>query len=127
VLYVVANDAVAAAIYQGYNRADPAISELSAKGAPSRTFLLAMAPVFTALMVACGVGVWRSAEGSRTLRALGAVLVAWGVTGLAWIPYPMTSRAEMAETGSAGTSDVGHLVLTTLTFLYILSAIVLGA
>jgi hypothetical protein len=127
VLYVVANDAVAATIYQGYDRMDQAISELSSKDAASRTFLIAMAPVFTALMVACGVGVWRSAQGRRTLRALGAVLVAWGVTGLVWIAYPMTSRAEMAATGSAGSSDVGHLALTVLTFLYIFGAIVLGA
>ena len=52
ILYVLANDAVAATIYDGYSRVDQAISELSAKGAASRAFLVAMTPVFALLMAA---------------------------------------------------------------------------
>jgi len=126
VTYVIANDGIAATTYDGYSRVDQAISELSAKGASTRPFLMAMLPVWTVLMVGCGIGVWRSASGKRTLRALGAVLVAWGVTGIMWLPFPMTSRAEMVRT-STGTNDVGHLVLSGATFLFIFSALALGA
>ena len=43
-LYVVQNDVVAASRYEGYSRMSQAISELSAKGAPTRRFLSAMLP-----------------------------------------------------------------------------------
>jgi hypothetical protein len=127
VLYIVANDAVAAVIYDGYSRMDQAISELSATGAESRPFLVAMTPVFATLLIACGVGVWRSALGSRRLQALGATLMAWGATHVAWLWYPMTPRAEAAVTGTVGTNDVGHIILTVLTFAFILTVITLGA
>jgi hypothetical protein len=127
VLYILANDVVAAAIYDGYSRMDQAISELSATGAASRPFLVAMTPVFAVLLIACGVGVWRSALGSRRLQALGATLMAWGASQVAWLWYPMTPRVEAAATGSVGTNDVGHIILTALTFAFILIVITLGA
>jgi hypothetical protein len=126
VLYIVANDVVAATIHDGYSRMDQAISELSARGAESRAFLVAMAPVLAALLIACGLGVWRAAQGSWRLQALGATLIAWGASGVAWLWYPMTSRADMVATGSGGANDVGHIILTVLTFVFILSVIVLG-
>ena len=127
VIYIVANDAVAATVYDGYSRMDQAISELSAIGAESRAFLVAMTPLFSMLLIACGVGVWRSALGSRRLQALGATLMAWGVSHVAWLWYPMTPRAEIAATGSSGTTDLGHILLTVLTFAFILTVIALGA
>jgi hypothetical protein len=127
VLYILANDAVAAAIYDGYSRMDQAISELSAIGAASRPFLVALTPVFAALLIACGVGVWRSALGSRRIQALGATLMAWGASHVAWLWYPMTPRAEAAVTRSVGANDVGHIILTALTFAFILTVITLGA
>jgi phage terminase large subunit-like protein len=127
VLYILANDAVAAPIYNGYSRMDQAISELSARGAESRPFLVVVSPVFSALMIACGVGVWRAALGSHRLQALGATLMAWGASHVAWLWYPMTPRAEIAAAGSTGTNDVGHIVLTVLTFAFILTVITLGA
>lgn len=38
VLYVVVNDVVAAGLYEGYEPASQAISELSATGSPARAF-----------------------------------------------------------------------------------------
>ena len=52
--YVIANDVVAASRYDGYNRVDQAISELSAKGASPKPSLVAMLPVWTALMIGSG-------------------------------------------------------------------------
>ena len=54
--YVVANDLVAATLYDGYSRMDQAISELSATGAPTRIFLVAMlASIFYLVIGAFGV------------------------------------------------------------------------
>lgn len=126
-LYVFTNDVVAATIYDGYSRVDQAISELSARGAESRPFLVAMTPVGSLLMIAFGVGVWRSALDSRRLRALGVTLMAWGAGQVAWLWYPMTPRAEQVATGTAGANDIGHVILTVLTFAFILTVITMGA
>ena len=61
-------DVVAATLYSGYSRMSQAVSELSATGAPTRPFLSAVGPVFTLLQIGLGVGMWRSARGTRPIR-----------------------------------------------------------
>jgi hypothetical protein len=119
VVYILADDAIAASVYDGYSRLDQAVSELSAVGAPTRVFLMLMLPVFSALMVAFGIGVWRSAYGSRALRVTGAILVAFGVTGVLWLGFPMSRREDIAAATSTTVNDVGHLVLSGLTVVLI--------
>lgn len=126
VLYVVANDVIAAAHYPGYSRRDQAVSELSAVGAPTRRFLVRMLPVFTGLSVAFGLGVWNAAGRRRALRAAGVVLLASGATNVAWLPFPMSSRAVIAR-GSATSSDTGHLFLSGLTVAEILALLGAGS
>jgi hypothetical protein len=124
--YTVANDLVAASRYRGYRRTSQAVSELSATGAPTRTFLMVMLPVWTALMVAFGVGVVRSAAGARPLRSTGGLLIAFGVSGVAWLAFPMTSRHEMVR-GVTAANDVGHLVLSGMTVALIVGQLAFGA
>ena len=126
VAYVVANDVLAAARYPGYSRIDQAVSELSATGAPTRRFLVRMLPVFTGLSVAYGIGVWNAAGRRRALRATGLVLLASGATGIAWLPFPMSSRDVIAR-GAANGSDTGHMVLSGLTVAEILALFGAGA
>lgn len=71
-VYPVANDLIAATIYDGYSRVDQAISELSATNAPSKQFLAAMLPVFSLLAIGSGIGVGRVAGQSRALSVTGA-------------------------------------------------------
>ena len=125
-VYLVTNDVVAAMVYQGYSRMDQAISELSATSAPTRAFLVVMLPVGTALLVAFGIGVWITANGNRALRVTGGLLIAFGITGVAWLPFPMSSREDMAK-GAIPANDVGHLVLSAVTILLILAIIGFGA
>ena len=125
-LHVIANDVVAATRYAGYSRSSQAVSELSAAGAPTRTFLTAMLPVWTALMIAFGIGVWKSADGKHALRVTGGLLVAFGITGVLWLFFHMTSREAMV-TGTTPVNDIGHIVLTAVTVLLILSQIGFGA
>ena len=89
-LYVVENDVIAAGRYEVYSRRSQAVSELSAKGAPTRRFLVAMLPLSAALMTAFGIGVSKSAGGSRALRVTGGLLVAGGPMSVAWLPFPMS-------------------------------------
>lgn len=119
-LYVVDNDVIAATRYEGYSRMSQAISELSAKGAPTRRFLAAMLPLSGALMTAFGIGVSKSAGGSRALGVTGGLLVAGGPLSVAWLPFPMSSRADI-QRGAGGGNGVGHLVLSGATGLFILS------
>jgi hypothetical protein len=127
VVYVVTNDLVAALSYEGYSRMDQAVSELSAISAPPRTFLMAMLPLYTALMIAFGVGVWQSASGSRALRLTAAALVAFGVTGVVWLPFPMSPREDIVASSTMSVNDVGHLVLSGLTALLIVAMCVAAA
>ncbi len=126
VLYVVASDVIAAPLNDGYSRMDQAISELSGTSAPTRWFLTAMLPTYTALMIAFGIGVRKAAHGSRSLHVTGTLLVASGVSALLWLPFPMTSREDVVD-GPMSVNDVGHLVLSGVTFLFIASALWFGA
>ncbi len=85
--YAFTNDAVAATMFGTYSAVDQAVSELSATGAASRPFLVAMAPVYAALLIAFGIGVRMAACGVGRLRITGGLLVAFGVLGLLWLPH----------------------------------------
>jgi hypothetical protein len=126
VVYAVANDVIAATLYDGYSRMSQAISELSATGAPTRPFLTAMVPVFSVLMIAFGIGVWKAATRNRALRVTGALFIAHGLATSLWLLAPMSSREEMIE-GTMPANDVGHIVLTAVTVLLILGQIGFGA
>ena len=80
-LYAVA-DVVAGKQWEGYSFRDQTISELGAIGAPSRPLFAALLLVVYALMVAFGVGIWKSAGGIRRLRVVGGLLVGLGVMAL---------------------------------------------
>jgi len=126
-LYAVANDVIAASLYDGYSRFSQAISELSATSAPSRPLLTALLPVFTALMLAFGLGVWMAAAGRRSLRVTGALLIAHAATFPLWLLAPMTSRSDMGPGTSMPANDVGHIVLSALAILFILGEVGFGA
>lgn len=116
--YVVINDVVAASRYAGYSRLSQAISELSATSAPTRALLSATIPAAMALLMAFGAGVWRAARGRSSLRATGGLLMAHAASFPLWMLSPMTSRHEMI--GPMSPSDVGHLLLTAMTLIFIL-------
>jgi hypothetical protein len=67
---------LAALQWEGYSRISNAISELHFTGTPSKSFLDPWQGwVDSALLAAFGIGIWLSAQGSRSLRVIGAVMI----------------------------------------------------
>src|SRR5690348_6684079 len=62
-LWWVAMDVIGSLRYSGYSYVNQTISELSAQGAPTRTFMLVLSGLpYAVLMTAFGVGIWKTAE-----------------------------------------------------------------
>jgi len=91
-------DVVGSLRYPGYSYVDQTISELSAQGAPTRTFTLVVSSVpYGVLMTAFGAGIWIVAGARRAGRITGAVVAGealWGFAG--GIAFPMATRAVIA-------------------------------
>jgi len=120
-LYVAMNVFVAMQ-WEGYSSASQTVSELSAIGAPTRPLWVLLGIAYTLLVTGFGWGVWGSARGSRPLRVVGGLVVAYGLVGLAWPFAPMHVRgAELTLT------DTMHIVFAIMTVLLTLLAIGFGA
>ena len=96
------------------------ISELGARGAPTKSMVDPLFIVYDLLTIAFGIGVWSAARGSRALRVSGAMWIALGAGGLPgpWL-FPMNLR------GVGG--DARHIIATGGMVLFIVTGIVSGA
>jgi hypothetical protein len=124
-LYLIMN-IVVPFFYVGYSFASHTISELSAVGAPTRTLWIVPATVYTLLVTAFGWGVWTSAGQNRRLRAVGALMIVYGLTGIAWFFAPMHQR-EVLAAGGGTIEDTMHIVLSGVTSVIYLIALAFGA
>lgn len=123
-LLYVGIDLVAAVAYGDYHSfASQTISELSARGAPTKRIVDPLLVLYGLLAIAFGVGVWMSARGNRALRITAGLLIAYGVVGL---PGPWLFPMNVRGTGGVG-GDVPHIVLTGVIVLLILAAVAAGA
>src|SRR5207342_509176 len=105
VLYV-AMTLLVGILWDSYSTADQTISELSAIGAPTRLLWMVLGMIYSALMMAFGWTVWKSAS-NRALRIVGALLFTQTVFGVFW--PPMHQRAVLAAGGETMT-DTLHIV-----------------
>lgn len=108
--------------YEGYHPLSQTVSELSAVGVPTRSLFMVLGAVYEGLLVAFGVGLWRSAGGRRALRLAGALVVGLGLLGLVW-PFASMSQRDVLAAGGGGAADTLHLVLVALTVLAVLVSI----
>jgi hypothetical membrane protein len=108
--------------YDGYSFANQAISELGAIGAPSKPLVDPLFLVYDLLMLAFGVGVFReAARRSRALRVTGALLIAYGLIGLAPLLFASPDSFAMHQRGTGSlTTDTLHIVLTGVLVLMLL-------
>jgi hypothetical protein len=101
----IAGDVVAAACYAGYSYVNQSVSELSAIGAPTRSFLVVVGVLYDAFVVAFAVGVWKAAGRMRAMSITAVLLAVFALNGLVWAFFPMQQRgSNMAAT------DIGHIV-----------------
>jgi hypothetical protein len=109
-LLYISTDILLAMCYEGYSYTSQAISELSAVGAPTRSLWTVMTFLFNPLVVAFGIGVWKSADRKRSLQISGILLSAWGALGFVWLFFPMHMRGAIGST-----TDTMHLVMAGVT------------
>lgn len=122
-LLYVATDVIAGVRWEGYSFRDQTISELNAIGAPTRPLTITLGLAGYTLLVAFGVGVWRSAPGNRRLRVVGGALVVFGVLALWAVPF-----ASMHVRGAERSlTDTMHLVEGAIAVLLLVVAIGFGA
>ncbi|VVB77869.1 Uncharacterised protein [uncultured archaeon] len=116
-LYISA-DFICSVVYPSYSYADQAISELSAIGSPTTSLWKTLTFMFSPLIIAFGIGVFIVGK-KRSLKVTGILLLLFGISGYAWLFFPMNMRGNIG-----GASDTGHLVLSAITVL--LLTLILG-
>ena len=109
---------------KGYNWVTQTVSELSAVDATTRPLWFVLGIVYTLLLAAFGWGVFKLADGKRSLRIVGVLLVINGLMGLTW--SPMHQREVLAAGGGTFT-DTWHIVMSVITVLLMFLSIGFGA
>jgi hypothetical protein len=120
--YFIAANIVGPLRWEGYSSLSQSVSELSAIGAPSRPTMTAAFVLYSALLMAFGVGTWASAGSKRALRVVGALLIAFGAFCLSG---PLTPLHQRGAGGS--TTDILHIIGTVGDVLFVVLIIGFGA
>jgi hypothetical protein len=63
--------------YEGYSPVSQVPSELTAIGAPTQALWTRLGWIYTVLITAFGIGVWRSAGGDRAVRLVGGLVLGY--------------------------------------------------
>jgi hypothetical membrane protein len=121
-LLYLATDLVLSWRYPGYSYAHQAVSELSAIGAPTRTWWNVLLAPYGPLLAAFAWGVWRAAGQRRALEVSALLLLGIVATGIAWSFFPMHMR-DAAKSWQ----DTGHLVCTGVNAAFTLGAMAFAA
>jgi hypothetical protein len=109
--------------WKNYSSTSQSVSELMAIDAPSRPLVVPLFIVYDVLLIAFGLGVWRSADRKRALQFMAVLLVGIGVIGLVAAPF-----APIHLRGIEGSlTDRMHIILTMGIVLFTLLAIGIGA
>ena len=122
IIYVI-TDITASMMWESYSYTSQGVSELSAIGSPTRTFILVFFTICNLLMVAFGIGVWKTDIRNKKLRLTGILLFGFGIAGLVTIYFfPVSLRGEALTL-----RDIMHIIITMIGVVSILLSIVLGA
>lgn len=116
-------DIVSVLLYPGYSFRDQTMSQLAAVGAPTQKLQVILLAVFDILVVAFGMGVWKSANRKRLLQITAVLLIVFGVLGLAGLIFPQT--AMQLEEGLA--PQLIHIIFIALAVVLIILFMAFGA
>src|SRR5918994_6086125 len=127
VLYGV-TDVLGTLRYEGYSYADQAFSELTAQGAPTRDFMVALNVIpYDLLVAAFAGGVWPSAGPKRAARITRDMLLGYAAFGVAGgLVFPMRPREALAA-GEGTLRNAMHIPATAVMSLFIVLAMGFGA
>src|SRR5512143_3236048 len=117
-LLYVALTVLGAIRWEGYSSISQSVSELSAIGAPSRPLLIPLFITYSVLVIAFGLGVWKTAGRTRPLRVVAGLLVAFGVVCLTGPWTPMHQRGT--ERTLPDTLHIVSAIVDVLLFLLII-------
>jgi hypothetical protein len=124
VLYLLSVDVVAALLYPDYHDyRSQMVSELIARGAPTRHLMVDLFVPYNLLVLAFAAGVWNSSAGKPAIRFTAMALVAYGVTssvGLLLAPMDVRVAGITEQT-------VLHIWVTVLQGVFIAFVLVSGA
>jgi hypothetical protein len=112
--------------YEGYSAISQVPSELTAIGAPTQVLWARLGWIYTVLITAFGLGVWKSAGGNRPVRIVSGVILAYASLGLLW-PFAAMHQREVLAAGGGTLSDTLHVVLGAVTVFVMFLAIGFGA
>ena len=119
----VITDLLSAMWYPGYSLRDQTMSQLAAAGAPTQQFQIILLAIISLFTIAFGAGVWKSAEGKRSLGITAIIIILFGITGLITLLFPQT--AMQLEEGLA--PQIVHIIVTAMGILLIVLFIGFGA
>lgn len=111
---------VVPAAWAGYSSASQTVSELSAVGAPTRSFWIWLAGLYTLLVALFGCGVLAAGRRSRALHGVGYAMIAYAILGLFWPPMHLRGVERTLV-------DTLHIAFTVATVVLMAAAIGLGA
>jgi hypothetical protein len=110
-------------LYPGYDFTSQQVSELSAIGAPSRNYWMALGFPHAALTFAFAYGVWRARAGRRSLAITAVLLTLFALNSFLW-----GWVAPMHMRGAAFTAtDTLHIAFTVVAVVLMVSFMTIGA
>ena len=110
--------------YPGYSIISQTVSELSAIDTPTRSLWMILCIFYTLLMIAFGFGIWLSANDSKKLRFVGAVIIFDAIFGAFWPPM---HQREVIAAGNGTLTDTLHLSWTYVHIFLMLLMIIFAA
>jgi hypothetical protein len=127
-VWYVVTDVIGTLRYPGYSYADQWFSELTAQGAPTRDFMVALNGIpYTLLMSAFAEGVRTSAAPKRAGRFTAAMLLLYAAFGFAGgVLFPMKPREALAA-GEGTLRNTMHIPATAVMSLFIVLAVGFGS
>jgi len=118
-LYVLMNIFVPL-LFEGYNIPSQTVSELSAINAPTRTLWVFLAIVYILLFAAFGWGVWKSANGNRSLRIVATLIMVYAIINVYWPPMHLRGNEPTL-------TDTLHIVWAMVTITMMMLIMGFGA
>jgi hypothetical protein len=83
-LFYAGQDLLEGLLWKGYSYTGQAFSDYSAIGAPTRPLHLLLTPLYVALVIAFGLGIWWMAGRTLTLCIVGGLMVVYGLVDFVW-------------------------------------------